>query len=702
MFFKKLFIRFPSLRSLLNLRTNISALSFITCSVPLFFMGHVTMGLALALGSISCGLADTSSVTKYRIVDYLISIPLFFIIALGVTIVFPYSILFCLSLAIVSFVFFMLAALSPRLGSIGFASLLLAVYAMLLHHNGQPIWQIPLWLTLGSIWYVLWQCLAIYFLPNQESKDILSDLYQILAKKLMVHDEGFLFTIDKSQLFIKSGHYRSQIASLSGTLRHRVHQQYIAGEGNEESNHILHFTDIAEKVSEQTRLMYFSPSTELKTHCPEWMDAIHQANKKISQYLSEVTVNNVKKIPSPTIDFSSLREYSTPNIAKEDALAAQTFINKLDIIYLLLQQLKTQFKPNETMIRPSKTLIGSWKWSEVSSKLTSQLTLKSSYFRHALRGTLCLTTGLILVRVLSLEFGFWTLMTSLLVLRPNLSTTWTRLLQRITGTISGLVIVYAMLQFQVSSGWLFLVFCVSSVLFFHTSAHKYGIAVFFVTLFVFSGFSLNGEGNIIMLPRLENTLLGVFLPLLFVFIIAPGWNKKSFPTQLQTTIQGYVDYLDGLKRYIEKTDENTDDVINLNYKNCVVNDTNLFDHWMGYLGEPHLNSQTGESILLCSRSSNIILRIITRLNENRGQLLTDYALESSIKNTIELLTEFQLILKQMAFQPNFFELIKNKETSIYQTLSHIENHMDRLDDKALLELVSNKLKHSTQYTVSVE
>ncbi len=168
-------LRYPSLRTFFNLRTNIAALSFISCSIPLFLMGHVTMGIAFSLGSISCGFADTSSVTKYRILDFAIALPLFFLISLGIEVVFPHSLLFVGSLAIVSFALFMLAVLTPRLGAIGFAAILLAIYAMLLHLEGRPVWLIPMWLTGGAMWYIFWQALAITFLPNQESKDILSD-----------------------------------------------------------------------------------------------------------------------------------------------------------------------------------------------------------------------------------------------------------------------------------------------------------------------------------------------------------------------------------------------------------------------------------------------------------------------------------------------------------------------------------------------
>lgn len=683
-------LRYPTLRTLLNFRTNIAAFSFITCSVPFFLMGHVTMGIAFSLGSISCGFADTSSVTKYRILDFCIAIPVFFLISLGTEAVFPHSVLFVISLTIVSFSLFMLAVLSPRLGALGFASILLAIYAMLLHLDGRPIWLVPLWLTCGALWYIFWQALAIYFLPNQESKDILSDLYQAIAKKLITHDHGFIFSSDKNELFIKSAQLRSQIAGLSHTLEGRIHQQFTAGEDSAKLQDIYRFLKVAERINEQTRLLYFIPTSNLQQTCPEWLDKIHQATLKISQYFGQVTVDNVHRINVPSIDFEELRQYTIQENIKEEALAALSYINKLDIIYLTLQQLSQQ--TNQTLSSSIiKPIVVSWKWPELASKLTSQMTLKSSYFRHALRGTLSLATGLIIVRTLNLDFGFWTLMTSLLVLRPNLSMTWTRLLQRLTGTICGLLVIVALLNFQVSTSILPFIFCIGVILFFHTSARHYGFAVFCVTLFVFAGFSLNGQGDNILLPRLDSTVLGVFLPLLFVFILSPGWNKKLFPTQLTTTTTGYIDYLVYLKIYLTDKSDCTTIKLQRHYQDCVVNDTNLFDHWMGYLGEPHRKSQTGEHILLCSRSSNIILRILTQLNENKHSLSLDSTINTDLDSAITSLTELDKTLKKSQNHAELFKQISKQEQLIYQSFIYIENDIYKLDNHTLLKLLAKEV-----------
>ncbi len=191
----------------------------------------------------------------------------------------------------------------------------------------------------------------------------------------MIHDQGFVFSTDKNQLFIQSAQLRSKIATLSHTLEYRIHQQFSCGEDSAKLQDIYRFLKIAEHINEQTRLMYFTSTPLLKQSCPQWLEHIHHADQQISQYLAQVSVNNVHHLALPNVDFEALRRYQVPAEAQQEAIAAQSFINKLDIIYLSLCELKNQSTTitNPTIVKP---IVLTWKWRDIISKLTSQMTLK--------------------------------------------------------------------------------------------------------------------------------------------------------------------------------------------------------------------------------------------------------------------------------------------------------------------------------------
>ena len=698
------YLRLPKInyRYALNSRANIASISFISCSIPFFFMGQFITGIALSLGSIACGLSDTASVTKHRRSDFVLSLVLLFINTLAVNYFFSNSIVFTLYLALSSFMLFMLAIYSPRLGAIGFATILSGIYAMLLYNPSQSVWYIPTALMLGGVWYGIWQWFIGKWLPHQDDKDLLYEIYQVLGKKLVFHSRPLIDkTVSSYDNFIASGKMRSVFIVKYNELQNRVHQQLSASENSPQLALILPAMRAAENIAEQTRLMHFSPSLIFRKNNSESLSAMNDVTHQLAQVLKKF--KNGKPQNLAKIDFSSIRlnlkqRRIKGKIQLRELSLAEAFVDHLELIYLELQKLinRRVVQGDDVFIKDDKLAQKlniknrvMLKWQQ----FMSQFTFQSSYFRHALRGTLCLTTGFILVRLFKLDFGFWTLMTSLLVLKPNLSMTWLRLLNRVAGTLCGLGAVALLLYFQVPDYVLPIVFCIAAILFFHTTARQYGFSVFCVTLFVFSGFALNGEGNVIILPRLENTFLGVILPVIFVLLISPGWQKDSFPQQLLNTVRGYLCYLSNLKLLLENEGMN-----NANYKQtllpyfqrCIRDDTNLFNHWLGYLGEPKQKNTVSEAILLCCHSSNIMLRILTLLNGQLNQVNSS-ELISQLDKTIALFSQLDNRLVYFIKSPYFFNYFSEHKKEISPRLQELELQGGVKEPEILLSLLQKEI-----------
>ncbi|MEG9437390.1 FUSC family protein [Edaphobacter sp. HDX4] len=97
--------------------------------------------------------------------------------------------------------------------------------------------------------------------------------------------------------------------------------------------------------------------------------------------------------------------------------------------------------------RPSP--LPSWRFSpnSVWATLRANLSLQSAVFRHAVRLTICLTIANIIARATGWRHAYWIPMTVVLLLRPDFAGTFSRGLQRIAGTIVGLVIATALFHF---------------------------------------------------------------------------------------------------------------------------------------------------------------------------------------------------------------------------------------------------------------
>lgn len=692
-----------NLRYALNLRANIASLSFISCSIPMFIAGQFITGIALSLGSIACGISDTASVAKHRRIDFIVSLLLFFTNALCVNYLFEHSILFALYIASSSFLLFMLAIYSPRLGNIGFATILSGIYAMLLHSPSLSVWHIPTALVLGAIWYGMWQWLIGKWLPHQEDKDLLYEIYQLLGQKLLLHTEPLIRDAKASgDNFIRVAKMRSAFMVKYNELQNRVHQQLSAGEHSPQLATILPAMQAASIIAEQTRLMHFVPTADFRIHNTQLLEAINSGACALAKSIKQLKHGLPRSLPD--IDFAQLRRQVQQQVveSKKDSRQInllESFIDKLAVIHMALASLKDKkyssitdshhqaLNSEKPRLKFTNNLSLQWQ------KFISQFTFESNYFRHALRGTLCLTLGFILVRLLDLEFGFWTLMTSLLVLKPNLSMTWSRFLHRVCGTLAGLAVVGLMLHWQVPQYILPLVFCIGATLFFHTTARQYGFSVFCVTLFVFSGFALNGQGNAIVLPRLENTFLGVLLPVLFVLLIAPGWQKEAFPQQLLNTVRGYLSYLSHLKQtLLQAKDAGVDWQQSLQpyFQRCVRDDTNLFDHWLGYLGEPKQQSQVSAAILLCCQSSNVMLRVLTQLNTQAHEFKLD-ELTLELDNTINIFAQLNERLVHFSQSPHFFDFLSEHKQEFSPKIDDLGQQSNQRNPQVLLSLLQQEV-----------
>ncbi len=100
----------------------------------------------------------------------------------------------------------------------------------------------------------------------------------------------------KNQLFIQSAQLRAflKIATLSHThLNIGSTNNLVVVKTVQNYYDIYRFLKIAEHINEQTRLMYFTSTPLLKQSCPQWLEHIHHADQQISQYLAQVSVNNV-------------------------------------------------------------------------------------------------------------------------------------------------------------------------------------------------------------------------------------------------------------------------------------------------------------------------------------------------------------------------------------------------------------------------
>jgi len=135
------------------------------------------------------------------------------------------------------------------------------------------------------------------------------------------------------------------------------------------------------------------------------------------------------------------------------------------------------------------------------------------------------------------------LLTTLFVCQPNYSATRQKLVQRVIGTLGGLLAGIPLLYlFPGQEGQLVLMI-LAGVLFFAFRMVRYDLATAFITLLVLFCFNQLGEGFAVILPRLGDTLLGCFLAVIAVSYIFPDWESHRLHKVMASSVNANREYL---------------------------------------------------------------------------------------------------------------------------------------------------------------
>lgn len=185
-------------------------------------------------------------------------------------------------------------------------------------------------------------------------------------------------------------------------------------------------------------------------------------------------------------------------------------------------------------------------WLRYTGKLATlraNLNLGSAAFRHALRLSICVAWGEILGRTTGLHRSYWLVMTLVLVLKPDFSTTFSRGFLRIAGTLAGLFLATALFHLHPTSAVLqvSLIFALTFVLRWIGPAN-YGIFTIAISALIVFFFAIAGVSprQVIFLRGL-NTVAGGAIALL-AYWVWPTWERTHISETIAQLLESYRDY----------------------------------------------------------------------------------------------------------------------------------------------------------------
>ncbi|ENO8808393.1 TIGR01666 family membrane protein [Photobacterium damselae] len=522
---------------------------------PCWYLNATSEVTPLILGIIAAALAETDDNLTGRLKALATTLICFLVASISIEVLFDYPILFALGLFSSTFGFIMLGAMGPRYASIAFASLLLAVYTMLGAESSVNLWYQPMLLLGGAFWYGLLSLAWHILWPNQPVQQNLAHVFSQLATYLDSKSQLFepIADLQPQPLRLDAAHNNAKVvAALNGakaTLLHRARRGQPHTTGDRFLKIYFMAQDIHERVSSshyryQDLAATFQRSDVL-FRFQRLLRAQAMACRDIAKALAMGKPYQHLEITEKTLD--ELRE-SINYLKAQNNPQWRLLLTQLDYLFSNLATVERQLA---NISNPDATVTDETELADNEAhsipdlwrRITSQLNPQSLLFRHALRMAIALTVGYGCIQFLHLERGYWILLTTLFVCQPNYSATRQKLVQRVIGTLGGLLAGIPLLYlFPGQEGQLVLMI-LAGVLFFAFRMVRYDLATAFITLLVLFCFNQLGEGFAVILPRLGDTLLGCFLAVIAVSYIFPDWESHRLHKVMASSVNANREYL---------------------------------------------------------------------------------------------------------------------------------------------------------------
>ena len=211
-----------------------------------------------------------------------------------------------------------------------------------------------------------------------------------------------------------------------------------------------------------------------------------------------------------------------------------------------MRKLPPSSAANTSACRPTDTALQNLHprtLGDFGRRLRAQLSLTSPVMRHAIRLSLALMAGYGLMRITGDSYGFWIPLTIVFVCQPRWATTLARFVERIGGTLLGLVVGWAFLKLFPDPLAQAAFVVIAAVLFFIWRANRYLLATAAITAFVLLAFNQVGNGFDAIVPRLLDTLAGSLIAGLAVWLILPVWNARQLHSLAASTLRAQARYL---------------------------------------------------------------------------------------------------------------------------------------------------------------
>ena len=572
--------------------------------------GWLSIAIPFLWGALFVSLTDTPGPIHHRRNGMLAAIALNTSVVLLTSITKEYQVLLISQIIVLGFLLTMMAVYGARAGAVGSLALVVMLLNLLSINKEYNTLQGSLLIGAGGAWYMLFSLLLHGIRPYRPVEQALGEHLIAIADYVRARAGFYREGADLSQCFHRVMKEQSAVRQIQTQTQDLLFKtRKLVGDASPRSRTLMMIYLDSLDLFEQTMYSYQNyEALHAALANTGLLNRYYGLILEVAAALEYIGItvqmgSPVKKhfdLTRRIADLKHLTDEQLQQSTDAERVASLEGMNKIlnnvqeisnrvnrIILYTRHQgDRETTFEIAEKVSRAAAT-------QPLSLKVLFQnITFKSETFRHAIRLTVAMVVGYFVSVVFSLTHSYWVLLTLVTILRPAYVITKKRNIQRLTGTLAGVVIVSLILWLVSNTTVLLVVLVLSMLLGYSLLRVQYFIFVVFLTIFlVISIYFLNPyQFQSLIEERLLDTFVGSVIAFFISRFVLPVWGHHEIRQSMQKMLEANRQYFyQAWSASKAKRSETTAYV--LARQNAIVSLTNLSDNFQRMLAEPQQPEQ---------------------------------------------------------------------------------------------------------------
>lgn len=567
--------------------------------------GELQVAIPFLWGSLFVSLTDTPGPIHHRRNGMIAATLVNTILVLLTALTKAYPAILVAQVVILGFFLTMAAVYGGRAGAVGTLALVVMLLNLLSINNDYNTVTGSLLIGAGGAWYTLFSLLLYRIRPYRPVEQALGEHLIAMADYIRARAAFYKEGTDLSQCFHRVMKAQSDVRDIQNQTQELLFKtRRLVGDASPKSRALMMIFLDSLDLFEQSMYAYqdyeeLHKKLDKSGLLNRYYGLIHELAAGLEYIGITVQMGNpVKKDFDLTKRISELEQMTVAYLEENTAAERTLHLEALNKILKNVQDISNRinriilYTRMETGARTSFEMAQKINRIAATQPLTfkvlkDNLSFKSEIFRHAIRLTVAMIVGYVVSLALGLAHSYWVLLTIVTILRPAYVLTKKRNIERVSGTLVGVIIVSGILLLVSNTTVLLVILVISMLLGYSLLRVHYFSFVIFLTIFlVISLYFLNtADFQNLIRERLIDTVVGSVIAFLASRFIFPVWGHHQIKQSMEKMLEANRQYF--YQAWIAlKTRQTETPAYVLARQDAIVSLTNLSDNFQRILSEP--------------------------------------------------------------------------------------------------------------------